>query len=196
MGLLKLGALVRYMPVAIVIGFTNGIAVLIALSQLRDLFGLPIDKMPADFFAQIGSCWPHMRQRQPVCAGHRAGQPSAGCSCGRACSPARLPPSGLIEGRTVRAVCARARPGGRAGDDDAAGVVRSTLPVETIGTRFGGIPRTLPDLALPPFSWETAKQLLIPTVTIALLGAIESLLCARVADNLTRRCRATTPTRS
>jgi SulP family sulfate permease len=59
------------------------------------------------------------------------------------------------------------------------------LPVETIGTRFGGIPRTLPDLALPPFSWESAKQLLIPTLTIALLGAIESLLCARVADNVT-----------
>jgi len=63
------------------------------------------------------------------------------------------------------------------------------LPVETIGTRFGGIPRTLPDLALPPFSWESAKQLLIPTVTIALLGAIESLLCARVADNLTTQPR-------
>jgi SulP family sulfate permease len=64
-----------------------------------------------------------------------------------------------------------------------------TLPVETIGTRFGGIPRTLPDLALPAFSWESAKQLLIPTVTIALLGAIESLLCARVADNLSAQPR-------
>jgi SulP family sulfate permease len=59
------------------------------------------------------------------------------------------------------------------------------LPVQTIGTRFGSIPHTLPDLALPPFSWESAKQLLIPTLTIALLGAIESLMCARIADNLT-----------
>ncbi len=58
------------------------------------------------------------------------------------------------------------------------------LPVETIGTRFGGIPAALPSFALPAFTWETAKQLLIPTVTIALLGAVESLLCARVADNL------------
>jgi sulfate permease, SulP family len=58
------------------------------------------------------------------------------------------------------------------------------LPVETIGTRFGGIPAALPAFALPAFTWETAKQLLIPTVTIALLGAVESLLCARVADNL------------
>ncbi len=58
------------------------------------------------------------------------------------------------------------------------------LPVETIGSRFGGIPASLPELSLPPFSWESAKALLIPTLTIALLGAIESLLCARVADNL------------
>jgi SulP family sulfate permease len=59
------------------------------------------------------------------------------------------------------------------------------LPVETIGSRFGGIPQSLPALELPPFSWESAKQLLFPTLTIALLGAIESLLCARIADNLT-----------
>ena len=58
------------------------------------------------------------------------------------------------------------------------------LPVETIGSRFGGIPQGLPSIALPPFSWNSAKQLLIPTLTIAFLGAIESLLCARVADNL------------
>jgi SulP family sulfate permease len=58
------------------------------------------------------------------------------------------------------------------------------LPVETIGSRFGGIPQGLPSLALPPFSWDSAKQLFIPTLTIALLGAVESLLCARVADNL------------
>ena len=59
------------------------------------------------------------------------------------------------------------------------------LPVETIGSRFGGIPQSLPAFALPDLSWSSAKQLLIPTITIALLGAIESLLCARVADNAT-----------
>jgi sulfate permease, SulP family len=59
------------------------------------------------------------------------------------------------------------------------------LPVETIGSRFGGIPQTLPSFALPEFSWSTVKLLLFPTLTIALLGAIESLLCARVADNMT-----------
>jgi SulP family sulfate permease len=56
--------------------------------------------------------------------------------------------------------------------------------VATIGSRFGGIPQAPPEIALPAFSWATVKLLLIPTVTIALLGAIESLLCARVADNL------------
>ncbi|MGH8808239.1 MAG: SulP family inorganic anion transporter, partial [Noviherbaspirillum sp.] len=59
------------------------------------------------------------------------------------------------------------------------------LPVETIGTRFGGVPQSLPSFQLPEFSWELVKQLFAPTITIALLGAIESLLCARVADNLT-----------
>jgi len=58
------------------------------------------------------------------------------------------------------------------------------FPVETIGTRFGGIPGGLPAFTLPAFSWETVKQLVTPTVTIALLGAIESLLCARVADQV------------
>ena len=65
MGLFKLGALVRYIPVSIVIGFTNGIAVLIALSQVKDLLGLEIDKMPADFFTQIGVLAQHLDTLQP-----------------------------------------------------------------------------------------------------------------------------------
>jgi SulP family sulfate permease len=60
----------------------------------------------------------------------------------------------------------------------------AAFPVETIGSRFGGIPQSLPVLALPDFSWSTVRQLFAPTLTIALLGAIESLLCARVADQL------------
>jgi SulP family sulfate permease len=68
------------------------------------------------------------------------------------------------------------------------------LPVETIGTRFGGIPQLAALLRLPSSAGPRRKQLLIPTITIALLGAIESLLCARVADNMTTT--ATTPTRS
>ena len=58
------------------------------------------------------------------------------------------------------------------------------LPVETIGSRFGGIPRTLPGFEFPNFSWDTVRLLVAPTITIALLGAVESLLCARVADQI------------
>ena len=58
------------------------------------------------------------------------------------------------------------------------------VPVETIGSKFGGIPQALPSLALPTFSWELVKELVAPTITIALLGAVESLLCARIADKL------------
>ncbi len=64
-------------------------------------------------------------------------------------------------------------------------VVLAGAPVETIGTRFGGLPHGLPSFALPEFSWTLVKQLVAPTITIALLGAIESLLCARVADSIT-----------
>jgi SulP family sulfate permease len=183
MGLFKLGAWVRYIPVTIIIGFTNGIAVLIALSQLKDLLGLAIDKMPADFFSQIGMLWLHLGSFNPWALA--IGLVSFG---GLFLWP-RLFVSGAFTERLVEAPSAKLMsriPG------PVVALVSMTLvswyfalPVETIGTRFGGIPRTLPDLALPPFSWDSAKQLLIPTLTIALLGAIESLLCARVADNVT-----------
>ena len=181
MGLLRLGALVRYIPVSIVIGFTNGIAVLIGLSQLKDLLGLQIDKMPADFFSQIGMLW-----------AHRGGLQPAPLAIGLAClalvvlwpKSYTMPvaPQGPwphlrrwaahLPGTLVALALATLA------------VLLLHLPVETIGSRFGGIPSRLPSLALPDFSWATAKQLVIPTITIALLGAIESLLCARVADNM------------
>jgi sulfate permease, SulP family len=168
LGLFKLGALVRYIPVAIIIGFTNGIAVLIALSQLKDLLGLRIDKMPADFFSQIGALWLHLGSVNVYAL-----------AIGVASFALLWLWPKLVAGRALSRVPA-----------PVIALVLMTLlawyfslPVETIGSRFGGIPRTLPDLALPPFSWESAKQLLIPTVTIALLGAIESLMCARIADN-------------
>jgi SulP family sulfate permease len=183
LGLFKLGAWVRYIPVTIIIGFTNGIAVLIALSQLKDLLGLSIDKMPGDFFSQIGTLWTHLDSFNPYAL-------ALGLACfGGLFLWPRLFVSGafterLVEGPSIKAISRIPGP--------VVALVSMTLvtwyfalPVETIGTRFGGIPRTLPDLALPPFSWDSAKQLLIPTLTIALLGAIESLLCARVADNVT-----------
>jgi len=188
MGLSKLGALVRYVPVAVVIGFTNGIAMLVALSQLRDLFGLVVPgALPADFFNLIRTLAAHADSINPYALGIGIAT-FGGLMLWPRLFAGTLLPAALIEGRTVRAFARVPGP--------VVALVTMTalvwwlrLPVETIGTRFGGIPRTLPDLALPPFSWESAKQLLIPTVTIALLGAIESLLCARVADNIAHQPR-------
>ncbi len=197
LGFLKLGTLVRYVPVSIVVGFTNGIAVLIVLSQIKDLLGLQIAKMPADFFSQIkvisshlGSTnlyslgiglacllglfvWPRlfdMRQRDTLGFTSRL-----------------LKMVHAVEGlHLMRATRMASRMPG-----PVVALVTLTLfayfmhlPVETIGTRFGGIPRELPTFALPDFSWETVRLLVAPTLTIALLGAVESLLCARVADQI------------
>jgi sulfate permease, SulP family len=184
MGALRLGGLVRYMPVSIVIGFTNGIAVLIALSQLKDLLGLQIAHMPAHFVAQLGVLGNHLHSLNPAALG-------LGLVCllilfgwPRLFGPRSLIPSVLLEGRTLRTAARVPAP--------VVALVLLTLasswlalPVDTIGSRFGGIPQGLPDLALPPLSWANANQVLIDTLTIALLGAVESLLCARIADNLT-----------
>ncbi len=185
MGLLKLGTLVRYVPVQIIIGFTNGIAVLVALSQLKDLFGLSTPKVSADFFAQLGALFTNLHSFNPF-----AFAIGMACFGGLFLWPrlfgknAALWPSRLSDGPLPK--FASHVPG------PVVALVTMTaatawlqLPVETIGSRFGGIPQGLPALELPPFSWESAKQLLIPTLTLALLGAVESLLCARVADQLT-----------
>jgi SulP family sulfate permease len=187
MGLFRLGALVRYIPVSIIIGFTNGIAVLIAASQLRDLLGLRIDTLPADFFTQLGTLAAHLDSFNPY-----AFAIGIACFGGLFLWP-RLFVSGALpvqvfEGHSLKALSRVPGP--------VVALVTMTalahfaqLPVETIGTRFGGIPQSLPELALPPFSWQSAKELLLPALTIALLGAIESLLCARVADNLSEQPR-------
>ncbi len=184
MGAFKLGGLVRYVPVSIVIGFTNGIAVLIALSQVKDLLGLSIAKMPSDFFAQLKVIWQHIDSVNPTAL-------AVGAVClgglflwAKLFSPGGLLPLRLLEGRTVRGA---ARLPGSIVALVSLSIATAVfnLPVETIGSRFGGIPTVLPTLALPDFSWQSAQQLFIPTITIAMLGAVESLLCARVADNLT-----------
>jgi len=184
LGLLRLGTLVRYVPVQIIIGFTNGIAVLIALSQLKDLFGLRMPKVPADFFSQLsaivehfGSFNPHAFAMGLLCFGGLFLWP-------RLFGRGTPLPGGFVEGR-VGQLAARVPGPVVALVTMTAAAAWLQLPVETIGTRFGGIPQTLPALELPAFSWYSAKQLVIPTLTIALLGAVESLLCARVADQLT-----------
>ena len=182
LGMFKLGSLVRFVPVSIVIGFTNGIAVLIALSQLKDWLGLAIDKMPGNFFSQVHTLALHMGSINPYALAL-----GAACLSGLFVWPRLFahgsPVLRVAEGHTVRRFARIPAP--------VVALVTLTalarwleMPVETIGSRFGGIPQQPPAFALPDFSWETVRLLVTPTVTIALLGAIESLLCARVADQV------------
>ena len=176
MGLLKIGNLIRFIPISIVIGFTNGIAVLIGLSQVKDFLGLQIDKMPADFFGQMDAIYHHIHTVNwyalsialfsfaivkfwPNNTSTRVAQWRRWL--------AKIPGTVIVLALSTIAVTS------------------FNLPVETIGSKFGGIPQTLPDLQVPTFDWQNIRNLVGPMITIALLGAIESLLCARVADTLT-----------
>ncbi len=186
LGLFRLGTLVRYVPVSVVIGFTNGIAVLIALSQVRDWLGLEVPRMPADFFSQIATLWQHIGSFNLYAFGL-----GVLCVIGLFIWPQLWAVDSQFRRRLEKIESASAlKATSRLPAPVVALVTLSllawalSLPVETIGSRFGGIPQNAPAFALPDFSWETAKMLVTPTLTIALLGAIESLLCARVADQL------------
>ncbi len=176
MGMLRVGRLIRFIPVAIVIGFTNGIAVLILMSQIKDALGLSIEKMPADFFIQIGTIAGHLHTINPYAAAICVGVLAVVLVWPKAYELRQPPPwkkwLARVPGTVIALVAATAV------------VATLELPVPTIGSRFGGIPQALPSIALPEFSWATVKLLLLPTVTIALLCAIESLLCARITDNM------------
>jgi len=176
MGLVRLGSLIRFIPVAVVIGFTNGIAVLIFLSQIKDFLGLEVRNMPADFVGIVNALW----QAAPgislpaVCVGlaslslivawQRLGELLSKRRIGQWMQP--------VPGSIVALVLATLA------------VQALDLPVATIGSKFGGIPAALPHFQWPEFSWASAQHLVMPTLTLALLGAIESLLCARIADGL------------
>ena len=186
LGWLRLGSLVRYVPVSVVIGFTNGIAVLIGLSQLRDVMGLQVEKMPADFFSQIGTISNAIGSFNPYAFGL-----AMACVLGLMIWPRLWAADSQFRRQldNIQSISAL-KATSRVPAPVIALVTLSllawylSLPVETIGSRFGGIPQGLPVFELPAFSWETVKLLVVPTLTIALLGAIESLLCARVADQL------------
>ena len=177
MGLLRLGTLIRFIPVAVVIGFTNGIAVLIMMSQLKDFFGLQIKAMPADFFgilhtlsASINSYSGETLMLSLACLGlltfWQLALPRLTHSMPSTKSFATIPGSIVVlVGATVVSKI-------------------MGLEVETISSRFGSIPNNFPAFVWPAFSWETIKTLLIPASTLALLGSIESLLCARIADQM------------
>lgn len=172
MGFLKWGSLIRFVPVSIVIGFTNGIAVLIALSQVKDLLGLQIEKLPSDFFPKMASLAGHL---------DTISLPTVVLSLASLVIvfawPVFVKKSGLkflqyIPSSIVALVAGTAA------------VSFLHLPVETIGTQFGGIPSSLPEFTVPVIDLGTIRNLIQPTLTIAMLAAIESLLCARVADGL------------
>ena len=170
MGLMKLGTLVRFIPIAVIIGFTNGIAFLIGLSQIKDFLGLSIDKMPSHFFTVIHALYLALNTINPSALILSVG--SLGLLIFWRVFQPRLGWLGLIPGTVIAMILAT--------------VITSVLnlPVETIGTRFGGIPAGLPHFQLPTISWDTAQFMISPALTLALLGSIESLLCARVADGL------------
>ena len=180
MGLLKLGTLIRFIPVAVVIGFTNGIAVLIMLSQAKDFFGLTVNNMPADFFGilrALNDAWPSFQLTSFALA---SGSLMLIVLWQRsfASRPTQTPSSSLrrilqvVPGSIVALVVATLL------------AQMMSLPVETIGSKFGGIPSALPSLVWPEFSIDALKHLSMPIFTLTLLGAIESLLCARIADGL------------
>ena len=188
MGLLGLGTLIRFIPVAVVIGFTNAIAVLIMLSQIKDFLGLSVANMPADFWGIMS-----------VLAGSINTLNSSACILALF-SLIFLFTWQLLIPRWLEKSNRRSHfntylhqlllklqklPGSILVLVFSTLVVYvSDLQVQTIGSRFGGIPSSLPTFAFPSFDISTLQDLVRPAFTLAILGAIESLLCARIADNL------------
>ena len=164
LGATGMGTAVKYFPRPVIVGFTNGIAILIASTQIKDFFGLRLDQVPGDFFHRIKAL--------------------AG-AFGTLNWEATL--LALIS-LAVMIVCqkyARRVPGAIFVCFGATAAVALThLAVETIGTRFGGIPKGLPHFTIPQFSYDAAGQLLSPALTVAMLGAIESLMSAVVSDKM------------
>jgi SulP family sulfate permease len=175
MGLFRLGTLIRFIPVAVVIGFTNGIAVLIMLSQIKDLLGLQVAAMPADFFGILNTLWLNLHTVN--LAALLLSLASLSLVVGwlrlsRRAQGTRYRWASMVPGSIIALVFATLV------------TWLLNLPVETIGSKFGGIPSSLPGFSWPEFSWDSARFLLMPTLTLTLLGAIESLLCARIADGM------------
>ncbi len=165
MGLARMGNLIKFFPRPLIIGFTNGIAVLIIFSQIKELFGLQIATLPAEFFAKSNALLHALPSFDA--ATFLLALSSFLLIWFYPKAWAKKLPSPIVA--LVLATLA---------------VSLLHLPVETIGTRFGGIPQGLPSFEMPEFSLATLRHLIAPALTIALLGAIESLLSAAVADGL------------
>ncbi len=167
-GLLRLGTFIKFIPYPVTVGFTAGIAVIIFASQLKDLLGLRLDgKEPAAFVAKVETLARSLDTINPAAVALSL------LTIGLIVGTKKLRPHwpGMLIAVAVAAIATFA----------------FALPVETIGSRFGGIPSLLPSPQLPAFSLEKVQAVLPDAVAFALLGAIESLLSAVVADGMTGR---------
>ncbi len=166
-GFLRLGTYIKYIPYPVTVGFTAGIAVIILISQLRDLLGLTLANDPADTLPKLKAIWPALSTVNPV----------------------TVVLSAIAIG--IILVVRKLRPSWPALLISVAGITVLSalfgLNVETIGSRFGTIQSGLPAPALPPFSLEKVRAILPDAFAIAILGAIESLLSAVVADSMSGR---------
>jgi SulP family sulfate permease len=164
LGVTGMGSAVKFIPRPVVIGFTNGIAVLIASTQIKDFFGLKLPKVPGEFWLRIkalAASAPTWSWRATLLA---AGTVAVMLVC-RAIA-GRIPgPIVAMLGVTVAAYLLK-------------------IPVDTIGSRFGGIPNGLPHLVIPRWHAGLVHGLLGPAFTVAMLGAIESLMSAVVSDRM------------
>ncbi len=165
MGVSGLGSVIKYIPYPVTVGFTAGIALIIFTGQLRDFFGMSMETVPADFIGKIAEYSNSLSSINPYA-----------CVLGIITifiivywpRVTRKLPGSLIA-LLVTTIAAQLL----------------DLPVETIGSRFGEVPNSLPAPHMPDVSWETIKNVFSPAVSIALLAGIESLLSAVVADGMT-----------
>jgi SulP family sulfate permease len=165
MGVTGSGTAVRYIPRPVVIGFTNGIALIIASTQLKDFFGIVLPQpIPGEFIPRMARLIANADAWSPHAT------VLAASSLALIIVWSRLVPR--VPGYIVALVAGTAV------------VVAAHLPVDTIGTRFGGIPSGLPSIQIPRFRADLVLTLLSPTLTVAMLGAIESLMSAVVADRM------------
>ena len=167
-GLLRLGTIIKYIPYPIVVGFTSGIAVTIFTTQIKDLFGLTLPSNPSDFIEKWGVYLQNFNTIDPWCA--LIGVASVVVIAVTPRFSKKIPGSLIaIILMTIVALLLK----------NFAGV----LSIETIGDRFS-ISNELPAAQVPDMNWEAIKNLVSPAITIAILGAIESLLSATVADGV------------
>lgn len=165
MGLTGLGTAVRFIPRPVVIGFTNGIAVLIASTQIRDFFGLRTATVPSEFLPRLRVLLAHATTLN---------MPAFLLGAGTLLILLLLPRVSKRIPAPIVGVLACTLVG-----------VAFHLPVETIGSKFGGIPRGLPPFSIPDFHAEHILPLIPSAFTVALLAALESMLSAVVADGMT-----------